>query len=63
VTTFADRGCHVVSVMDYYGRIFGFLDRPKHKLHIYILNEEETREHQPKLQIDGKSVPKVKFAQ
>jgi hypothetical protein len=27
VTTFADRGCHVVSVRDPYGRIPGFLDR------------------------------------
>jgi hypothetical protein len=27
VLTFADRGCHVVSVMDPYGRILGFLDR------------------------------------
>jgi hypothetical protein len=25
--TFADRGCHVVSVTDLYGRILGFLDR------------------------------------
>jgi hypothetical protein len=25
--TFADRGCHVVSVTDPYGRILGFLDR------------------------------------
>jgi hypothetical protein len=25
--TFADRGCHVVSVTDTYGRILGFLDR------------------------------------
>jgi hypothetical protein len=25
--TFVDRGCHVVSVMDPYGRILGFLDR------------------------------------
>jgi hypothetical protein len=24
--TFVDRGCHVVSVMDPYGRILGFLD-------------------------------------
>jgi CBS-domain-containing membrane protein len=24
--TFADRGCHVVSVTDPYGRILGFLD-------------------------------------
>jgi hypothetical protein len=27
VPTFEDRGCHVVSVTDPYGRIFGFLDR------------------------------------
>jgi hypothetical protein len=27
VTTFADRGCHVVSVTDPYGRILDFLDR------------------------------------
>jgi hypothetical protein len=27
VPTFADRECHVVSVTDPYGRIFGFLDR------------------------------------
>jgi CBS-domain-containing membrane protein len=28
--TFADRGCHVVSVTDPYGRILGFLDRSRH---------------------------------
>jgi CBS-domain-containing membrane protein len=27
VPDFADRGCHVVSVTDPYGRILGFLDR------------------------------------
>jgi hypothetical protein len=27
VPTFADRGCHVVSVTDPYGRILEFLDR------------------------------------
>jgi hypothetical protein len=27
VPTFVDRGCHVVSVKDPYGRILGFLDR------------------------------------
>jgi hypothetical protein len=27
MTTFADRGCHVVSVTDPHGRILGFLDR------------------------------------
>jgi hypothetical protein len=30
--TFADRGCHVVSVMDSYGRILGFLDRMRVKI-------------------------------
>jgi hypothetical protein len=28
--TFADRGCHMISVMDPYGRILGFLDRSCH---------------------------------
>jgi hypothetical protein len=28
--TFADRGCHVVSVTDSYGRILGFLDRSRY---------------------------------
>jgi hypothetical protein len=28
--TFADRGCHVVSVTDPYGRILGFLDRSRY---------------------------------
>jgi hypothetical protein len=27
VPTFADRGCHVVSLTDPYGRVLGFLDR------------------------------------
>jgi hypothetical protein len=27
---FADRGCHVVSVTDPYGRILGFLDRSRY---------------------------------
>jgi hypothetical protein len=30
VPTFADRGCHVVSVTDPYGRIFDFLDRSRY---------------------------------
>jgi hypothetical protein len=30
VPTFADRGCHVVSVKDRYGRILGFLDRSRY---------------------------------
>jgi CBS-domain-containing membrane protein len=30
VPTFADRGCHVVSVTDPYGRILGFLDRSRY---------------------------------
>jgi hypothetical protein len=28
--TFADKGCHVVNVMDPYGRILGFLDRSRY---------------------------------
>jgi CBS-domain-containing membrane protein len=32
VPTFADRGCHVVSVTDPYGRILGFLDRSRYFL-------------------------------
>jgi hypothetical protein len=30
LSTFADRGCHVVSVTDPYGRILGFLDRSRY---------------------------------
>jgi hypothetical protein len=30
VPTFADRGCHVVSVTDPYSRIHGFLDRSRY---------------------------------
>jgi hypothetical protein len=28
--TFADKGCHVVSVIDPYGRILGFLDKSRY---------------------------------
>jgi hypothetical protein len=30
VSTYADRGCHVVSVTDFYGRILSFLDRSRY---------------------------------
>jgi CBS-domain-containing membrane protein len=30
VPIFADRGCHVVSLTDRYGRILGFLDRSRY---------------------------------
>jgi hypothetical protein len=30
VPTFADRGCHAISVMNTYGRILGFLDRSRY---------------------------------
>jgi hypothetical protein len=30
VPTFADRGCHLVSMADPYGRILGFLDRSRY---------------------------------
>jgi hypothetical protein len=36
---FADRGCHVVSVTDPYGRILGFLHR------IYYELDDETLQH------------------
>jgi hypothetical protein len=37
VPTFADRGCHVVSVADPYGRILRFLDRNKDTMYSQIL--------------------------
>jgi hypothetical protein len=36
VLTFADRGCHVVSVTDPYGRILGFLDRSVSRCFCYL---------------------------
>jgi hypothetical protein len=30
LATFADRGCHVVSVTDPYGRILGFIDQNRY---------------------------------
>jgi hypothetical protein len=30
LSTFADRGCHVVSMTDPYGRILGFLNRRRY---------------------------------
>jgi hypothetical protein len=30
IAKFADIGCHVVSVMDPYGRVLGFLDRSRY---------------------------------
>jgi CBS-domain-containing membrane protein len=30
VQPFTDKGCHVVSVMDPYGRILGFVDRSRY---------------------------------
>jgi hypothetical protein len=35
VQTFADRGCHVVSVTDPYGRILGLLDRDTFSSQLY----------------------------
>jgi hypothetical protein len=32
--TFVDKGCHVVSVTDPYGRILGFLDRSRYFFHV-----------------------------
>jgi hypothetical protein len=38
VPTFADGGCHVVSVTNPYGRILGFLDRSRYFLFLVLLN-------------------------
>jgi hypothetical protein len=38
MSTFADRGCQVVSVMDPYGLILGFLDR-KRNVTLLIITE------------------------
>jgi hypothetical protein len=37
VPTYADRGCHVISMTDPYGRIFGFLDRNESFYETFIL--------------------------
>jgi hypothetical protein len=36
--TFADKGCHVISVTDPYGRILGFLDRSRYFSIKYLLS-------------------------
>jgi hypothetical protein len=36
VPTFADAGCHVVSVTDPYGRILGFIDRNIFVAHYFL---------------------------
>jgi hypothetical protein len=36
VSTFADRGCHVVSVTNPYGHILDFLDRPQIHTQLYV---------------------------
>jgi hypothetical protein len=36
--TFADRGCHVVSVTDPYGRFLGFLDRSRYLSFMKLLS-------------------------
>jgi hypothetical protein len=36
--TFADRGCHVVSVTDPYGRILGFIERSRYFTIKYLLS-------------------------
>jgi hypothetical protein len=40
VPTFADRECHVVSVMDSYGLILGFLDQHIHTTWCYIPKDD-----------------------
>jgi hypothetical protein len=45
--TFADRGCHVVSVTDFYGRILGFLDRSRYFPSKQLLNRTHEAEWTP----------------
>jgi hypothetical protein len=45
--TFADRGCHVVSVTDPYGRILGFLDRSRYFSIKYLLSSTHEAERTP----------------
>jgi hypothetical protein len=45
LATFADRGCHVVSVSDPNGRILGFLNRSIHQILEKKLEYNET-DHQ-----------------
>jgi hypothetical protein len=40
VSTFTDRGCHVVSATDPYGRILGFLDRQPLTLFINLISSD-----------------------
>jgi hypothetical protein len=41
VLTFADRGCHVVSLTDPYSRILGFLDRSRYFYKILLAESKE----------------------
>jgi hypothetical protein len=44
---FADRGCHVVSMTDPYGRILGFLDRSRYFSIKYLLSCTHEAEWSP----------------
>jgi hypothetical protein len=48
VPTFAERGCGVVSAMDPYSRILGFLDRKADDLALQKITVEETIEMKKK---------------
>jgi hypothetical protein len=45
VPTFADRGCHVVSVTDLYGRILVFLDRRARNKNMTKMHIKSTKKH------------------
>jgi CBS-domain-containing membrane protein len=50
VPAFADRGCHVISVTDLYGRILGFLDQSEsYRTIIKALAEKQAEFHTHKL--------------
>jgi hypothetical protein len=46
VPTFADRGCHVVSMMDPYGHILGFIFKNYKSTNKYTLNGELSKENE-----------------
>jgi hypothetical protein len=51
--TFADKGCHVVSVTDPYGRILGFLDRSRYFSIKYLLSCTHEAEWTPFVVVPG----------
>jgi hypothetical protein len=56
VPTFTDRGCHVVSVTDPYGRILVFLDRTVYNLHLKYWGKRD-RNGAPKTNVFASGSP------